>query len=147
MDKTKMTNAILLAEDNPSDLELTQLALEKCVLPNPVIIARDGEEVMDYLLRRNAHASRPPGNPALILLDLKMPKLDGIEVLKAIRFDPQLASIPVVVLTHSALEADIHRSQILGIDKYIVKPIDLSTFLTNVCNAVKQHIPNDVLDS
>jgi CheY-like chemotaxis protein len=131
-----MTNPILIAEDSPHDLEFTLFALEKCKLSHPVVIVRDGEEALDYLHARNDYASRPGGGPTLILLDLKMPKVDGLEVLKSLRTSPHLSSIPVIVLSHSALNEDVHKARSLGIDSYIVKPIELDQFRVEVCKAV-----------
>ena len=97
-----MLEPILLVEDNPKDLELTLLALEKCHLANEVVTVRDGAEALDYLFRRGDYAARPPGNPALILLDVKLPKVDGIEVLEKLQADETLRAIPVVMLTTSS---------------------------------------------
>lgn len=133
-----MPSPILLVEDNPHDLEFSLLALEKCGLPNPVEVARDGEEALNYLLRQEQYAQRTPGNPALVLLDLKMPKIDGLEVLKQLRGTPQLAGIPVIVLTHSMQDSDAHRARLLGVERYIVKPIDLPAFNRAVCAAVTE---------
>lgn len=96
-----MLKPILLVEDNPRDLELTLLALERSQLANEVIVLRDGADALDYLLRRNAYADRDDGNPAVLLLDLKLPKVDGLEVLKEVRATPELRSIPTVMLTSS----------------------------------------------
>lgn len=131
-----MTSPILVADDNQHDLDLTLFALEKCGIPNPVVVVRDGEEALDYLFLRHQYKKRNPGNPALIILDLKMPKVDGIEVLKMVRSTASLTSIPVIVLTHSFLNADLHRAQLLGADRYVVKPIDLAQFVPDVCRAV-----------
>jgi CheY-like chemotaxis protein len=133
-----MANPILVAEDSPNDLEFTLFALEKCRVPNSVVVVRDGEEALDYLFSRNQYAQRNTGNPALILLDLKMPKVDGLEVLKTIRATPHLASIPVIVLTHSALNADIERANQFGIDRCIIKPIEIKQFVADVCRAVSK---------
>ena len=117
-----MLEPILLVEDNPKDLELTLLALEKCHLANEVVTVRDGAEALDYLFRRGDYAARPPGNPALILLDVKLPKVDGIEVLQQMRTDEGLRAIPVVMLTTSSEEQDILRSYEFGANAYVVKP-------------------------
>src|SRR5512147_1764410 len=101
---------ILLAEDDPRDVELTLLALEEHKLANEVIVVEDGEAALDYLLRRGKFSDRPNGNPAVIMLDLKMPKLDGLEVLAAIRSDERLRTIPVVILTSSREQQDVIRS-------------------------------------
>jgi len=120
---------ILLAEDNPNDIELTLTALEEHHLANEVVIARDGEEALDYLYRRGNFANRDTGNPAVVLLDLKMPKVDGLEVLRQIKADPALQMIPVVVLTSSREESDIVESYQLGVNAYIVKPVDFHEFV------------------
>ncbi|MGB8973899.1 MAG: response regulator, partial [Pseudomonas capeferrum] len=105
-----MLKPILLVEDNPRDLELTLLALERSQLANEVIVLRDGADALDYLLRRNAYAARDDGNPAVLLLDLKLPKVDGLEVLKEVRSTPDLRSIPTVMLTSSREEPDLLRA-------------------------------------
>ena len=102
-----MLKPILLVEDNPRDLELTLLALERSQLANEVIVLRDGADALDYLLRRNAYAERDDGNPAVLLLDLKLPKVDGLEVLKEVRATAELRSIPTVMLTSSREEVSI----------------------------------------
>lgn len=124
-----MLKPILLAEDNPKDLELTLLALEKTQLANEVHVVRDGAEALDYLHRRGAHAQRPSGNPAVLLLDLKLPKLDGLQVLERVKSDPDLKSIPVVMLTGSQEEGDVVRSYKLGVNAYVVKPIAFNDFI------------------
>jgi len=123
---------ILLAEDNANDIELTLAALRENHVANPVVSVRDGAEALDYLMRRNAYADRVGGNPALLLLDLKMPKVDGIEVLRAVKSDPRLKSIPVVVLTSSNEEQDLVRSYDLGVNAYVVKPVAFGDFVTAV---------------
>lgn len=123
---------ILLAEDNPSDIELTLTALEENHLANDVVVARDGAEALDYLYRRGTHTGRPPGNPAVVLLDLKMPKVDGLEVLRTIKQDDQLRNIPVVVLTSSREETDLVGSYRLGVNAYVVKPVDFQQFVKAV---------------
>ena len=105
-----MLKPILLVEDNPRDLELTLLALERSQLANEVIVLRDGADALDYLLRRNAYAERDDGNPAVLLLDLKLPKVDGLEVLKEVRATAELRSIPTVMLTSSREEPDLLRA-------------------------------------
>jgi CheY-like chemotaxis protein len=116
-------------EDNPNDLELTLIALSKSQLANEVVIARDGAEALDYLNRRGEYRSRVEGNPAVVLLDLKLPKVDGLEVLKEVRNTPHLKSLPVVMLTSSKEEQDLLRSYELGVNAYVVKPVDFSEFL------------------
>lgn len=124
-----MLKPILLVEDNPSDLELTLLALERTNLANEVIVVRDGVEALDYLFARDAYAQRPKGNPVVVLLDLKLPKLDGLQVLQAIRQDPNLQSTPVVMLTSSREEKDLLRSYKLGVNAYVVKPVEFKEFV------------------
>lgn len=129
-----MLKPILLVEDNPHDLELTLIALEKSQLANEVIIARDGAEALDYLRCEGEHASRQIGNPAVILLDLKLPKVDGLEVLKVIRSTPSLKSVPVVMLTSSREEQDLLRSYELGVNAYVVKPVDFGEFVRAIAD-------------
>ncbi|VCU72088.1 Response regulator rcp1 [Pigmentiphaga humi] len=124
-----MLKPILLVEDNPRDLELTLIALEKSHLANDVVITRDGEEAVDYLQRRALYQGRPIGNPAVILLDLKLPKVDGLEVLKLIRSEPDLHNIPVVMLTSSNEESDLVHAYALGVNAYVVKPVDFPDFV------------------
>ncbi|MFC7513658.1 response regulator [Herbaspirillum sp. GCM10030257] len=124
-----MLKPILLVEDNPNDLELTLIALEKSQLANEVIVLRDGAEALDYLNCQGAFVSRPAGNPAVILLDLKLPKVDGLEVLRHIRSTPSLKSSPVVMLTSSKEEQDLLRSYELGVNAYVVKPVDFQEFV------------------
>jgi CheY-like chemotaxis protein len=123
---------ILLAEDNANDVELTVTALRQNRLINEVVVLRDGEQVLDYLYKRNAYADRAGQNPALILLDLKMPKVDGIEVLTQVKSDPALRSIPIVVLTSSREEQDLVRSYDLGVNAYVVKPVNFHEFVDAV---------------
>jgi CheY-like chemotaxis protein len=123
---------ILLAEDNPNDVELTLAALRENRLANDVVVVSDGAEALEYLHRRGAYADRQTGTPALILLDLKMPKVDGIEVLRQIKSDSQLKSIPVVMLTASREEQDLIKSYDLGVNGYVVKPVDFQEFVDAV---------------
>jgi CheY-like chemotaxis protein len=125
---------ILLVEDDPKDVELTLTALEEYKLANEVVIARDGEEALDYLYRRGNFATRSTDNPAVLLLDLKLPKVDGLEVLQQIKADAKLKLIPVVVLTSSHEERDMVTSYKLGVNAYVVKPVDFHEFV----NAVKE---------
>ena len=125
---------ILLAEDNANDVELTLAALDHHNLANEVIVARDGEEALDYLYRRGAFKMREDGNPAVMLLDLKMPKVDGMEVLRQVKADPDLKTVPVVVLTSSREDRDLVASYDLGVNAYVVKPVDFHQFV----NAVKE---------
>lgn len=124
-----MLKPILLVEDNPNDLELTLVALEKSKLANDVIVIRDGGEALQYLDATDAYKDRPSGNPAVILLDLKLPKVDGLEVLRHVRESPVLKSTPVVMLTSSKEEQDLVRSYELGVNAYVVKPVDFQEFI------------------
>jgi CheY-like chemotaxis protein len=125
---------ILLVEDDPNDVELTLTALEDYKLANEVVIAHDGAEALDYLYRRGNFANRSTDNPAVLLLDLKLPKIDGLEVLQQIKDDAKLKLIPVVVLTSSHEERDMVTSYKLGVNAYVVKPVDFHEFV----NAVKE---------
>lgn len=127
-----MLKPILLVEDNPKDLELTLLALERSNLANEVVTVRDGAEAIDYLFRQGDFQSRPEGNPAVVLLDLKLPKMDGIEVLQRVRLVDHLRSIPVVMLTTSREEKDLVRSYQLGVNAYVVKPIAFNEFIAAI---------------
>jgi CheY-like chemotaxis protein len=124
---------ILLVEDDPKDVKLTLTGLAEYNLANEVVVARDGEEALDYLYKRGNHQTRSNGNPAIILLDLKLPKVDGFEVLQQVRADENLKLIPVVVLTSSNEERDLVQSYKLGVNAYVVKPVDFHRFV----NAVK----------
>ena len=123
---------ILLAEDNPNDAELTIAALRENQLASPIIVVPDGAEALDFLYRRGRHAGRRTGPPAVILLDLKMPKVDGLEVLCTIKKDPDLRVIPVVMLTSSREEADLTRSYASGVNSYVVKPVEFDEFMRTV---------------
>ena len=123
---------IVLAEDNPNDVELTLAALADINLANEVVVVRDGAEALDYLFRRNQYAQRAPGNPAVLLLDLKMPKIDGLDVLRALKADDHLKTIPVVMLTSSREEQDLVSSYKLGVNAYVVKPVDFRAFIDAV---------------
>ena len=123
---------ILLVEDDPNDVELTLSALRENHIANDVIVARDGEEALDYLFRRGPYESREAGEPAVVLLDLKLPKVSGMEVLEQIKDDPQLRTLPVVVLTSSREEQDLVRSYNLGTNAYVVKPVDFHDFIEAV---------------
>ncbi|WP_157271652.1 response regulator [Azohydromonas aeria] len=129
-----MLKPILLVEDDARDLELTLLALERTQLANEVVIVRDGAAALDYLLREGEHAAREPGNPAVILLDLKLPKVNGLEVLQAVRSSEQLRSIPVVMLTSSQEESDVMRSYSLGVNAYVVKPVEFKQFISAIAD-------------
>lgn len=120
---------ILLVEDNPNDVELTMEALAENNIANAVDVASDGEEALDYLYCKGKFSSRPPGNPGVILLDLKLPKINGLEVLGKIRSDDSLKLIPVVILTSSNEESDLTAGYSLGVNAYVVKPVDFSEFV------------------
>ena len=123
---------ILLVEDNPKDIELTLAALERCGLANDVVVARDGAEALDYLNRRGRFTSRNTVDPAVILLDLKLPKIDGLQVLESLKSDPQMRALPVVMLTSSREERDLVRSYQLGVNAFVVKPVDFQEFFAAI---------------
>ena len=123
---------ILMAEDDPMDVELTLTALEENKIANEVVVVRDGAEALAYLRREGDYRLRQEGNPALVLLDLKMPKVDGLQVLKEIRSDPALKMIPVVILTSSREERDLVQGYSLGVNAYVVKPVDFGEFASAV---------------
>jgi CheY-like chemotaxis protein len=123
---------ILLVEDSEQDVELTLAALKEAHLANEVDVARDGAEALDYLYRREAFADRPDELPVFVLLDLKMPKLDGIDVLRQMKGDPLLKNVPVVILTSSREEQDLVQSYKLGVNAYVVKPVDFQQFTDSV---------------
>lgn len=140
------TRRILLVEDSPNDVELTLTALAENKLANEVIVAGDGEEALDYLHRRGRYRLRSAGNPVVVLLDIKLPKVDGIEVLAEMRRDPGLRTVPVVMLTSSQEEKDIVRSYNLGANAYVVKPVDFVEFVRAISDlglfwAVVNHPP------
>jgi CheY-like chemotaxis protein len=120
---------ILFAEDNPNDVELTLTALKECRLSNEVEVVGDGAEALDYIYHRGAFAARTDGLPGVILLDLKMPRVDGLEVLRQIKSDPGLRHIPVVMLTSSREEKDLIVSYDLGVNAFVVKPVDFNQFV------------------
>ena len=124
-----MLKPILLVEDDKRDLELTLVALERSQLANEVIVVRDGAQALDYLLQEGDFVHREAGNPAVILLDLKMPKVSGLEVLQRVRATPALRSVPVVMLTSSQEESDVLRSYELGVNAYVVKPVEFKQFV------------------
>src|ERR1051325_2099317 len=132
--KSMKLKRILLAEDNPKDIELALEALEEHNLANDVVVVRNGAEALDYLYRRGEFSTRPEGNPAVVLLDLKMPKVDGMEVLRQIKTDAELKVVPIVMLTSSREEQDLVKSYQLGANAYVVKPIDFE----QVVDAIKQ---------
>jgi len=134
METMNKLGRILMVEDDPKDVELTLTALEEYNLANEVIVTRDGEQALDYLHCRGEYQTRPSGNPAVMLLDLKLPKVDGLEVLKQIKSDREMRMIPVVVLTSSKEEKDMVASYKLGVNAYVVKPVDFHEFV----NAIKE---------
>ena len=123
---------ILLAEDSPADAEMAIDALRDANLANPIVHVEDGVEALDYLLQRGAHAGREDGLPAVLLLDIKMPRMDGLEVLKHIRSHDKLKKLPVVILSSSREESDLARSWDLGVNAYVVKPVDIDQFFQAV---------------
>ena len=125
---------ILIVEDDPNDVELTLTALTDYNLANEVVVTRDGQQALDYLYCRGEYNTRPTGNPAVMLLDLKLPRVGGLEVLQQIKSDERLKMIPVVVLTSSHEEKDMMRSYRLGVNAYVVKPVDFHEFV----NAVRE---------
>jgi CheY-like chemotaxis protein len=126
---TAKLKRILLAEDNENDIELTLAALRECRLSNEVEIVRDGAEALDYIYQRGKYSGRGDGLPCVILLDLKMPRVDGHEVLRQIKSDPALRHIPVVMLTSSREEKDVLLSYDLGVNAFVVKPVDFDQFI------------------
>jgi two-component system, response regulator len=123
---------ILYAEDNENDIELTLAAFKECNLQNRVDVVRDGRQVLDYLNYTGNFRDRPEERPVVILLDIKMPKMDGIQVLKIIKSDETLKTIPVVMLTSSSMDNDLVESYNLGVNAYVVKPVDFMEFLEAV---------------
>ena len=123
---------ILLAEDNPKDVELTLTAIDEHNLANEVVVVNDGAEALDYLYRRGKFALRADNDPAVVLLDLKMPKVDGLEVLRTIKKDDKLKTIPLVILTSSREEKDLVESYKLGVNAYVVKPVNFQQFIEAV---------------
>jgi CheY-like chemotaxis protein len=120
--------SVLLVEDNAKDLELTLAALSKCQLANDIVLARDGAEALDYIYKRGKFKDRDDGDPAVILLDLKLPKVDGLEVLEKLKSDIEHRPIPIVMLTSSREERDLVRSYELGVNAFVVKPVDFNAF-------------------
>jgi len=120
---------ILIVDDSPKDVELTIAALSEKNLGNEVVVAEDGVEALDYLYKRGRFANSEKGNPAVILLDIKMPRMNGIEVLKHIRSDPKFKFIPVIMVTSSGEEKDLVESYKLGANSYMVKPVDIVQFI------------------
>ena len=125
---------ILLAEDNTNDVELTMSALQECRLANEVEVVGDGAEALDYIFRRGKYADRANGLPGVLLLDLKLPKVDGLEVLRQVKADPALRRMPIVMLTSSREERDLVRSYDLGVNAFVVKPVDFAQFVEAIRN-------------
>src|SRR6201996_4723711 len=123
-----MLKPILLVEDNPNDLKLTLAALAETGLANEVIVARDGAEAHDYLMRQGKFKDRAPGNPTVVLLDIKLPKIDGLELLRLIRQHPETAALPVVILTSSREDSDVASGYENGTNAYVVKPVASTEF-------------------
>lgn len=119
---------ILLVEDNPDDVELALYAFRRSQVTNRIQVVRDGEEALEYLFRTGAYADRVNSVPRLVLLDLKLPKITGLEVLKRVRADPELRTLPVVVMTSSREDRDLTESYQLGVNSYILKPVDFAQF-------------------
>ena len=124
--------SILLAEDNPNDVELTLEALAQHNLANEVIVVENGAEALDYLYCRGKYQDRSSGNPAVVLLDIKMPKVDGLEVLRIIKSDAALKAVPVVLLTSSREDRDLIEGYELGVNAYVVKPVNFMEFIDSV---------------
>jgi CheY-like chemotaxis protein len=131
---TDSLGRILIVEDDPKDVDLTLTALDEYNLANEVVVTHDGEEALDYLYCRGSFKTRANGNPAVVLLDLKLPKVDGLEVLAQMKSDQKLKMIPVVVLTSSRQERDLVASYKYGVNAYVVKPVDFHEFV----NAIKE---------
>lgn len=143
---------ILLAEDSEADAEMTIRALKRKNLANRLVWVKDGAEALDFIFRRGAHASRSPTLPKLLLLDLKMPKVDGIEVLRQVKSHEETRTMPVVILTSSAEERDVVASYSLGVNSYVVKPVDFAKFADEVAKAgcywvLVNRVPGDLSDS
>lgn len=117
---------ILLVEDNPADVELTLAALKRSQIANEIVLARDGVEALEYIFREGAYADREPGPPSFVLLDLKLPKVDGLEVLERVKAHPEHRNIPIVMLTSSREESDVVRSYSGGVNSFVVKPVEFT---------------------
>lgn len=128
----KTLKRILLVEDNAKDSELTIAALTESHVANDIVVARDGVEALDYLHARGQFAGREPGLPAVMLLDLKMPRMDGLEVLRHLKQDPEFRTLPIVMLTSSREEPDLAQAYALGVNAYVVKPVDFQQFFDAV---------------
>ena len=127
---TQPTRRILLVEDSDNDVALTMAAFEEIDLANEVVHASDGQEALEYIYRTGKYATRPPGHPAVVLLDLKLPRVDGLQVLAKLKGDPALHTIPIVMLTSSREESDLARSYGLGVNSYVVKPLEFVDFVS-----------------
>jgi signal transduction histidine kinase len=136
---------ILLVEDDPKDVELTLIALEQYHLANEVVVTQDGEEALDYLYRRGNFTTRANSNPALLLLDLNLPKVDGLEVLQQIKSDDQLRLIPVVMLTSSREERDMVAGYKLGVNAYVIKPVDFGEFVNTIKEITERKLAEEAL--
>lgn len=128
--ETQLTRRILLVEDSENDVALTMAAFEEVNLANEVVHACDGQDALDYLYRTGKYQTRPAGHPVVVLLDLKLPRLDGLQVLANLKADPALRTIPVVMLTSSREESDLARSYGLGVNSYVVKPLEFVDFVS-----------------
>jgi len=129
-----MLKPILLVEDDARDLELTLIALERSQLANEVVVVRDGAQALEYLQREGEFADRAEGNPAVVLLDLKLPKVNGLEVLKIVRSTREMRSLPTVMLTSSHEESDVVASYDLGVNAYVVKPVEFKEFVSAIAD-------------
>lgn len=148
MEMKTTLRTILYAEDSAFDVELTRNVLKKNNILNPLIVVKDGVEALNYLLRTGEFADRPIGNPGLILLDLKMPRMDGLEVLAAVKKDERFRTIPIVMLTSSREESDLIKGYDLGVNAYVVKPVDFKDFAQAIKEigifwAIINEIPKD----
>ncbi len=128
MEMKTTLKTILYAEDSSFDVELTRNVLKKNNILNPLVVVKDGVEALDYLHRTGAYMDRPRGNPGMILLDLKMPRMDGLELLDILKKDEQLKTIPIIMLTSSREESDLIKGYNLGVNAYVVKPVDFKDF-------------------
>lgn len=133
-----MSSPLLIVEDDPNDLDLTILAVRRCGYEGEIVIARTGTEALDYLFSQGKYLDKKKGRPALALLDLKLPGIDGIEIAKRMRSTPRLVSTPIVMLSGSYLDADLRRAKVLGIDRYIVKPMGLSGIKKAICEVLQE---------
>lgn len=135
-----MLPVILLVEDHPLDADLASIAIERCRLPHRVVVARDGVEALEYLERTGKYHDRAPQAPNLVLLDIKLPRVDGLELLRRMRAAPLMAGIPVILLSASNLDVDRRTAAALDIKAYLVKPIDWASFSKIIGEALLQHL-------